>query len=272
MYIYNWNLSYTGDATNRLNYLFSLFKKDTICILEEVTPDHYYKLCSIFSDANIEYSLDYRKPGKYDTKQRQLGVCIITSKDIEILNAKCLERCLLPDRTLLVDIKVNSNELRVMGLHSITGCDHKKAKSIQFLSFAEAIDEYKPDIVAFDANEPEADHYDVEQMTFFKGNRDKGMGAKTFFYSLGQHELYDSYVMHYDSIDYVEGEPLAVSHVINGEINRRYDFVFTNRYVVNSKYLYKEAVEVGSDHALIEVEVELWQSMDTVEYQHLNKV
>lgn len=42
------------------------------------------------------------------------------------------------------------------------------AKSYQFLSYAEAVDEMRPDIVGIDANEPKIDGYSAEEMTFFK--------------------------------------------------------------------------------------------------------
>lgn len=49
--------------------------------------------------------------------------------------------------------------MRVFGLHSITGCDHVMAKSYQFLSYAEAVDEMRPDIIGINANEPRVDGY-----------------------------------------------------------------------------------------------------------------
>ena len=256
MKIIDWNISYAGNPTNKFEYLKSKFDKATIAILQEVTPEQFKALNSCFRDiANIKYSLKYRKPGKYDTKQRQLGVAILATKDIEIVKTKCLDRCLLPDRTLMVDIKYKNKILRVMGLHSITGCDHKKAKSIQFLSFAEAIDEYKPDIVTFDANEPDIDHYDINNMTFFTGNKDNGKAARTFFETLINNNLHDSLTEKYDSSKYKEGEPLAISHIINGKLKKRYDFVFTNKKIKECSYYYNESIKAGSDHALIEVMV-----------------
>ena len=256
MKIIDWNISYAGNPTNKFEYLKSKFDKATIAILQEVTPEQFKALNSCFRDiANIKYSLKYRKPGKFDTKQRQLGVAILATKDIEIVKTKCLDRCLLPDRTLMVDIKYKNKILRVMGLHSITGCDHKKAKSIQFLSFAEAIDEYKPDIVTFDANEPDIDHYDINNMTFFTGNKDNGKAARTFFETLINNNLRDSLTEKYDSSKYKEGEPLAISHIINGKLKKRYDFVFTNKKIKECSYYYNESIKAGSDHALIEVMV-----------------
>lgn len=77
-----------------------------------------------------------------------------------------LERTLFPERTLYMEVNNENQLFKIMGLHSITGCDYSKAKSIQFYSFAEVIDLYKPDIVAIDANEPQVDHYDVKEMIF----------------------------------------------------------------------------------------------------------
>lgn len=56
--------------------------------------------------------------------------------------------------------------MRVFGLHSITGCDHVMAKSYQFLSYAEAEDEMRSNIIGINANEPRVDGYSAEEMTF----------------------------------------------------------------------------------------------------------
>lgn len=65
-----------------------------------------------------------------------------------------------------------------MGLHSITGCSYQSAKSIQYDMFTEFVDEYKPDIIGMDANEPNVDSCDIDKMTFYDRN---GTGAKIFF-------------------------------------------------------------------------------------------
>ena len=254
MLIINWNLSYANNNDNKFSYLYDSLKKYTVIILEEVTPKHYKELKEVFVGMNIEYSLNYRKPGKYDSKQRQLGVAIITSKDLPIISAKCLDRCLLPDRTLLVEAKYKERVIKIMGLHSITGCDHKKAKSIQFLSFAEAIDKYKPDIVGVDANEPDVDHYDVDCMKFFI-NKDKGIGAQTFFKVLKENKLIDAYSKVFNKEEYKEGKPLAVSHKINKKIDKRFDFIFTNKAVRSCLYKYDEGIQYGSDHAIVECKI-----------------
>lgn len=256
MKIIDWNISYSGAPGPKVNLLKeTVGDENFIIILQEVTPAQYEVIKESFGI--ICYSLDYRKPGKYDTKQRELGVAIACSDDIVIKSADVLSRCLLPDRTLMADLEYNGKPLRVIGLHSITGISHKRAKSMQFLSFAESIDEFKPDIVAFDANEPAVDHYEIEQMEFF-ANHDKGMGARTFFTAMQNAGLRDAYLANYDTRKYVPGEPLAISHrfEING-VSKRYDFIFMGKdiAVLQSDYLYDEAIKAGSDHALIVCEV-----------------
>lgn len=252
--ILDWNISYLNNAISKTELLQSIVEGDSfIIVLQEVTPPQFDVIKEAFP--NIRYSLDYRKPGKYDTRQRKLGIAIIASNDISIENAGVLDRCILPDRTLLADLRYNNEQLSVLGLHSVTGVSHRKAKSIQFLSFAECIDEYKPDIVAFDANEPKKDHYAIEEMEFFD-NGDNGKGARTFFETLFNCGLHDAYVANYDNSRYVEGEPLVISHKLSrGNHSRRYDFVFVNdrMKIEQINYKYDEAIIAGSDHALIEM-------------------
>lgn len=255
--IVDWNVSYQNRIEPKVYLLDSIAADHSfIAILQEVTPTQYEYLKEHYT--NIRYSLDYRKPGKFDTRQRQLGVAVIASEDLMIENAAVLDRCLLPDRTLCVDVKTKRNTFRLMGLHSITGISHKRAKSMQFLTFAECVDLLRPNIVAFDANEPRKDHFRVEEMEFFD-NEDGGIGARTFFTTLNDTGLIDAYLVNYDTAEFTEDKPLAVSHkIIRGDQKKRYDFIFADAKldIVNSEYCYEKAIEAGSDHALIIVDVE----------------
>lgn len=256
MKILNWNISWANDVTPKIEYLRKQLLSETfIVILQEVKPYAYNALKENLSDiAQIEYSLSYRVPGKYDTDSRKLGIAILLSNDIVIKNVNVLNRAIMPDRTLMLDVICNNIPLRVLGLHSITGCQHLKAKEIQYFSFAEAIDTYKPDIVGIDANEPQIDHYDISQMKFFD-NGQKGNGCKTFFEALKQNSLVDAFVKNYDKDKFIEGEYLTTSHIIKrGNKKVRYDFLFINneKFVEYScEYEYDDAVRAGSDHAAI---------------------
>ncbi len=256
MKVIDWNISYMGIVDKKIEYLMRIINNEsTIIILQEVTENTYKFLKDIFKNYNIEYSLNYRVPSKYDTKSRKLGIVIMTSKDIKIINARVIDRCIFPERTLLVEVKFKNEKIKVLGLHSITGCDYKKAKSIQFYSFAEAIDTYKPDIVGIDANEPMIDNYDVDKMVFFD-NKDKGKGAKMFFKTMYKNSLIDSLSYNYPKYKYKYGEPLEISHKINNKITKRYDFVFLNKSKFKDfcvKYDYDNSINAGSDHSLIEL-------------------
>ena len=245
-----------NDVNPKVEYLKRQVEGESfVAILQEVKPNSYNVLKESLSNiAYIEYSLCYRPPSRFDTDSRKLGIAILTSKDIVIKNAVVLERTIMPDRTLLVEAIYKNIPLRILGLHSITGCQHLKAKEIQYFSFAEAVDKYKPDIVGIDANEPQIDHYDVCKMKFFD-NYQRGNGCKAFFETMQQNSLVDSFVKHYDRSNFVEGEYLTTSHVIKrGNKKVRYDFLFINEEKINDylcEYEYDNAVNAGSDHAMI---------------------
>ena len=251
MRIINWNISYIGDTIHKIEFLKTLITSDCCVILQEVKPRAYEHIKSAFGDDwKIFYSLDFRKPGKYDSNARKLGVLIMISKDWTVNQAGVIERSPFPDRTLYISIHRDSKKIKVLALHSLTGCDYYKTKSVQFESFAEFVDEYCPDIVGMDANEPQVDHYDVSRMVFYDN---KGSGASAFFNELVSVGLQDSYVAFNNIKHLEEGVPVVKSHNIRGKGAVRYDFVFTNGSYKIEKccYYFDEAIEAGSDHAII---------------------
>ncbi|MBE6007761.1 MAG: hypothetical protein E7235_01020 [Lachnospiraceae bacterium] len=260
MKIINWNISWLNSIETKAEYLLDKVGSEPfIIILQEVKIKAYEYLKETFKDTgNIEYSLNYRVPGKYDNDSRKLGVAIITSKDMKVRYANTLNRTIMPDRTLFLELEYNGQILRVIGLHSVTGVHHLKAKELQYFGFAEAIDEFKPDIVGIDANEPQTDHYDISRMEFFD-NYCKGKGCQSFFNAMVSNGLSDSFVKYYDVDSYIQGQPLTTSYIIKrGNKKVRYDFIFINEEKLPTYkclYDYKGAVAAGSDHAAIIVEV-----------------
>jgi exonuclease III len=124
MKIINWNISWLNGIENKAEYLKDLVISDSfIIILQEVKQNSYEYLKEVFNDCNIEYSLNYRVPGRYDNDSRKLGVAIITSKDIQILYANTLNRTLMPDRTLFLELEYNNpvsdfHEPVILGVHA----------------------------------------------------------------------------------------------------------------------------------------------------------
>lgn len=178
--VVNWNISYMGNHESKLDFLFSLLHGNYCVLLQEVKPHVYEYIKSKYQDNTIIYSLNYRTPSKFDSDARKLGVMIILSKNISVKETGIIERNVFPDRTLYATVDMNGKELKILALHSITGCNYYMAKSVQYDSFAEFIDSYSPDIIGIDANEPQIDSYDIEKMKFF----DNGKGAKIFFHEV----------------------------------------------------------------------------------------
>lgn len=246
----NWNISYAGDTESKFNYLQTVIAKDTCVMLQEVKPHAYeYIREQLQNDYNLFYSLNYRKPSKFDSDARKLGVLIIIHKSLQIEDSGVIERSPLPDRTMYVKFIYGDKSIKVLALHSLTGCGYYRTKSVQYDSFTEFIDDFQPDIIGIDANEPQIDHYDIKQMEFF----DNGPGAKHFFDKIVEIDLVDSFVKHNNITKCELGVPLTKSHNISRKGAVRYDFVFVkNSYEIDvMNYCYEDAIKAGSDHALL---------------------
>ena len=254
--IINWNISYMNDWEKKMGFLFSKLNNDYCVILQEVGPYVAQCIREKYSEANtFVYSLDYRKPSKYDSGARRLGVMLIFSKSIEVLESGVIERNLFPDRTVWATIIHNEIKIKILGLHSITGCSYQSAKSVQYDTFTEFIDGYKPDIIGMDANEPDVDSYDIDKMIFYNRN---GAGAKTFFKTVKELNMQDAYVIANNITTCEEGKCLTVSHNVRRRGTVRYDFLFVSKNIsiIKCDYDYEGAVEAGSDHALIEADIQ----------------
>ena len=266
MKVIHWNISYSSDKEKVLGTLSRLVKdEDAIVCLQEVQPSVKDFLVGKLQGwggtkgAPYAYSLDYRQPGKYDGKNRKLGVLILCPASMYIIDSGVFNRTPFPDRTLWAEVLYQGEVIKVASLHSITGCAYAKAKSTQYFSFAEAIGEFNPDIVTIDANEPEVDHWDITQAKFYD-NKDKGEGAKTFFTNLDLNHMVDTYVPHFNHDDFELGKPLTPSVKVNRKGYCRYDFIFASEPGFDfgsCEYLYQAGLDGTSDHAVVVAELEL---------------
>ncbi len=248
--IIDWNISYAGDIERKISYLKTFVTDNSCIMLQEVTPYAYEHIKNMLGKFyQMIYSLEYRKPSKFDSDARKLGVLILVSKELKIIEAGVIERSPFPDRTVYVTVKKDDKIIKLLSLHSLTGCGYYRAKSVQYDSFAEFIDTFHPDIIGIDANEPQIDHYDIRQMQFF----DNGPGAKHFFDEIADIGLSDAFVCFNGTEGHEKGKPLIKSYSICRRGAVRYDFLFVkDTYIVNSlEYKYDEAITAGSDHAII---------------------
>ncbi|MDD3777872.1 MAG: hypothetical protein PHH52_00620 [Patescibacteria group bacterium] len=253
--VIQWNISFLNTIDKKINYLLTkILLKKCVFILEEVRREDFEVIKNRI-DYNFIYSLDIRKPGKFEGRNRKLGVLIGFSKDIKILSSGVIERSLFPERTLFAEMKLDGIKINILGFHSLTGVDYKKAKSAQFAAIADFLNDKQFNFLCFDANEPKIDCYDISKLEFFDQKGDKGKPASLVFGVNRSHELSDSF-RDYISIkkeEYLYKSPLEVSFIVTGDIKKRYDYIFSssNWKVINLEYLYKESVTAGSDHALV---------------------
>lgn len=255
MRLIDWNISYSGEIFSIVRYLKSLITDDSVLMLQEVKPEAYQAIHTELKEFfDFYYSLDYRHPGKFDSEARKLGVLIAVSKKIPVKRAGVIERSPFPDRTMFVEVEHGDQLLKLLALHSLTGVGYLRTKSIQYNSFSEFLDDYRPDAIGIDANEPRVDHADFRQMEFF----DNGPGAKQFFEEVADIGLKDAYLEQHRNL-MIDRNPLATSHVVKGRGPVRYDHLFVRNTIPIKmmEYYYEDAVAAGSDHAMLICEIDV---------------
>jgi len=273
--IIDWNISYQGFIGPKFAYLSTVVgevagRMPCVISLQEVKDNDltYLKELDLFN--SLTYSLNFRKPGMFEGKNRSLGnVIACCGSGIEISRSALLNRAPFPERTLLAEIKEGHREFEVVCFWSLTGVGYKRGKSAQFAALADYLHEKSgaPIILCLDANEPKIDHYNLEHTEFFDQKGDKGQAASYVLGSNPSHELKDAYrswlVQNPKLLQEIKkiqennedllSLPLAVSHIAGGKTHKRYDYIFhSNHWKVNQiEYRYHEAIEAGSDHAMV---------------------
>jgi len=250
--IIHWNISYNGDIDNKIIFLKKHIDSNTIICLQEVQKSIYEKLQTELKPDFNTFSLEQRPPGKYEGKNRRLGVCIMTYS-YKLLEFKLANRSIFPERTNYIYVSNGNSTFGIFSFHSITGCDYKKAKSSNFASIADFIESNEIDFFTCDANEPDYDFLD-EKKLIFNNNRDKGKNASLLFGSNRVHKMNDSLRDYYKQNNFgSNNSPIEVSYKTKTK-DKRYDFIYYNSIkwkIQDLKYDYDNAIIAGSDHAMI---------------------
>lgn len=252
--IIQWNISYNANPEKIANYLLKHLDVYTIVNLQEVLEPTHLKLISILQPQSSAYSLELRKPGLYDGKNRKMGVATYVFGG-DILKSEVLSRSIFPDRTLFCSINFENRIVSILNFHSLTGVDYKKAKSSNFASIAEYIinKEDNLDFFVCDANEPKIDSSDDDKIEFFD-NKDKGLNAGLIFGKNKVHKLNDAYKKYINENGLqADTIPLAVSYVISKKLNKRYDHMYSSKswMVNNVRYPYQDSIDASSDHSSV---------------------
>ena len=239
-----WNISYNCKIDKIANFISSKIESNTIVCLQEVIVSHKNRLIEILAPSDYAYSLDYREPGLFDGKNRRMGVLTMLFGG-EIEESKVLDRCVFPDRTLYTKMRIDGESVSLLNFHSITGVSYNKAKGANFASIAEFLHEMVDlDFFCCDANEPQVDSFDVNDVKFWNTNSRE---TSLIFGADKVHHLSDPV-----QTDFQLFETLPFSYM-TGKTPRRYDFIYksdkwkTKRF----NFYYDESIEASSDHAIV---------------------
>ncbi len=251
--ILQWNISFQCNPKKIAEYIARTVHGTTIVTLQEVSVTAYHEIVSALNPSDKAYSLDLRKPGKYEGRNRAMGVATLTFGGT-ISHRKLVSRSIFPERTLFSKIQHKGRQIAILNFHSLTGVDYKKAKSSNFASIADFISEHSDNLDFFtcDANEPKVDSLDDGKIVFWNRG-DKGYNASLIFGSQKIHPLNDAYKLYLLKNGIKRRtDPLATSHINRGT-PRRYDFIYcANTWdIQHIAYPYKESVNASSDHSMV---------------------
>ncbi len=276
--VIDWNLSDHGKTKVKIELLRAVIEEVNVeypCVvaLQEVTERAYCEIIEEGLFQNYCYSLQLRQPGKFEGNNRGLGCFIGSTGGVEINSSSLIGRALFPERALCVSMKLGEKEFEIVSFHSLTGVAFKKGKSAQF-SLADYLHEKKdsPIILCCDLNEPKIDHLNADDIEFFDQFGDKGKYASYILRPGGVHYLKDAYRLWLDQnqeeylrakekqnrSEDLEYAPLAVSHALRSGRNKRYDYIMISPHfkVVSIDYRYEDALNHGSDHAVLVADFE----------------
>ena len=250
--VIQWNISFKAKADEIAEYLTNKIQGETIINLQEVIESTHKKISAILQPDGEVFSLDLRKPGNNEGKNRKMGVATYVFGGA-ITNSDLISRSIFPERTLFTSLKFKNVSVNNLNFHSLTGVDYKKAKSSNFSSIADFIQEENLDFFTCDANEPKTDSLNDDDIVFFD-NKDKGINAGLIFGANKVHHLKDAFKIHLKNNNQkTNAEPLAISHIISKKFNRRYDHIYCNSNwqpkIVT--YPYNDSIMASSDHSAV---------------------
>lgn len=275
--VINWNLSYQGNTSNKVGLLSATFnqtKMPCVVALEEVTQSAYKAICEAGIFQHHIFSLNLRKQGKFESKNRGLGCLIGVTQNLEITDASLIERAPFPERAIRAKIKSTHFDFEVVCFHSLTGVHFKKAKSAHFAALADYLNSKRDQamILCCDLNEPKTDHLDLDRVEFFDQKGDQGKYAGYILKSGIAHDLQDVYRVFLKNTsshlftdleentdrELLISDSFAASFIFRGGLKKRYDYIMASDHwnIKDVRYVYDKAIEYGSDHAMVVADLE----------------
>ena len=170
-----------------------------------------------------------------------------------------------PEKCMIVDAELDETLIKVCSFHTPPGASLKELKPQSLMVLAEWLKVGdRPIVLGIDANAPKVDHPDIKKNEWWQSDEPKLLGGKRIHdlrdafrdYLMGNPDMRETIVQ-----DRPEG-PLPVSHITGKGrklTKRRYDFIFITPDIKlkSVEYLFEEACEAGSDHALFYAKLEV---------------
>jgi len=260
--VVQWNISTMSRPKAIGDFIRERIGQEHVLVcLDEVKRSSYDKLVDSLKPQSSCFSLDLRLPGKNEGKERGTGVAVL-GFGLPIVSFELMDRAVFPERTLFVLLGGAFGPIRVAAFHSLTGVGYRKAKASNFASIADYLQLHgaELDFLCFDANEPQQDSMNLDQLVFWPHGEGTIQKAALIMGSQKVHELSDSYVEYLKSTGRIDNlrNPLTVSHFTQG-VPRRYDYVMHSPrwQVVNCSYPYEESHAATSDHSAVIADYEL---------------
>lgn len=227
--------------------------------LQEVTTESLKTLAESKLFDWSACSLTLRPPQAGEGRGRSLGCALFGRAPFSLQSFALLDDVALPERTLIASLETPVGSLTACSFHAPPGVNWGDVKPQTFVRIARWLaGQQERVILGMDANTPALDHPDSDKMEWYWGGEEQLLGPNA------PHKLRDvlrTYLAaHPDEMEQIRAlrpqGPLAVSHDTGKQGNyvpRRYDVICATPdfQVERVEYLYEEALQAGSDHALV---------------------
>jgi endonuclease/exonuclease/phosphatase family metal-dependent hydrolase len=264
----SWNINGRKHLSDQLDLLRKY--AGNLVALQEVTVPAYQALVESKLFAWSTFSLDLRPPQVDEGRGRRLGCALLGQAPFLFKQAFLLEQAPLPERSLIVEVETPTGPLTLCSFHAPPGVSWQEKKPLAFLALARWLAQHQTRVlVGMDANAPKTDHPDLEQNEWWWEEEPLLLGPKPL------HPLKDALRV-WLAAHPLEAEqryalcpqgPLALSHYRGrgAPIPCRYDFIYiTPDFSVSQiQYLYDEAINAGSDHAMVVSDLTYWKKPDS---------
>lgn len=256
----SWNMHGKRQLEGQLGLLRHI--AGDLVALQEVSANAYSELVANKPFAWSAFSLDLRPPLMGEGMSRRLGCAVFGQHPFRLRKHSLLEQASFPERALVVEVDSPSGPLSICSFHAPPGVNWKERKPQAFMVLTEWLATHpERTLVGMDANAPKTDHPDITQNQWWWKEEPLLLGARPL------HNLNDV-LRTWLAAHPIEAEqlytlrpqgPLAISYDRGkkSSIPCRYDFIYVTPDFTVTKvdYLYCEALEAGSDHALVVAEL-----------------